>query len=171
MLGGRVWPELGGQDKYLDLIGVNFYPQNQWFYDIKGFRRVRKFTPLSRRHPLYRPLREMLEEVYQRYRRPMFIAETGAEDRARASWLRYVCREACAAIDHGVPLHGVCLYPILNHPGWADDRHCHNGLWDYADAYGQRTIYQPLAKEVRSWRKVFDKVAEKEKREEGAHME
>ena len=171
MLGGRVWPELGGQDKYLDLIGVNFYPQNQWFYDIKGFRRVRNFTYLSRRHPLYRPLREMLEEVYQRYRRPMFIAETGAEDRARASWLRYVCREACAAIDHGVPLHGVCLYPILNHPGWADDRHCHNGLWDYADAYGQRTIYQPLAKEVRSWRKVFDKVAEKEKREEGAHME
>ncbi len=25
MLGGRLWPELGGQEKYLDIIGVNYY--------------------------------------------------------------------------------------------------------------------------------------------------
>src|SRR5206468_13086321 len=127
----------------------NFYPHNQWFYNLKGFRRIRKFTPLSRRHPQYRPLREMLQEVHQRYHRPMFIAETGAENRTRRSWLRYVCQEASATIRNGVPLHGIFLYPILNHPGWVDDRHCYNGLWDYPDERGERKIYAPLASELR----------------------
>lgn len=156
MLSGRLWPELGGHERYLDVIGVNFYPHNQWFYDLKDFRRVRKFTPLSRKHPLYRPLRELLGEVYKRYRRPFFIAETGAEDRARAGWLRYVCQEAAAALEEGTRLEGICLYPILNHPGWIDDRHCHNALWDYPDEKGERPIYKPLAAELRRWRKVFE---------------
>jgi hypothetical protein len=50
----------------------------------------------------------------------------------------------------------MCLYPILNHPGWADDRHCHNALWDYPDKNGKRKIYAPLAAELRRWRKFFD---------------
>ena len=67
---------------------------------------------------------------------PTFVAETGIEDNARPAWLRYMGHEARTAIRHGVPLHGLCLYPIVNHPGWDDDRHCYNGLWDYADASG-----------------------------------
>jgi hypothetical protein len=47
-----------------------------------------------------------------------------------------------------VPIEGICLYPIVNHPGWDDDRHCHNGLWDYADDQGNREIYEPLAREL-----------------------
>jgi hypothetical protein len=156
MLAGRLWPELGGQDKYLDIIGVNFYPHNQWVYNLKGIRRIGKFRPLTRRHPSYRPFRKMLEEVDQRYHRPLFIAETGAENRVRPGWLRYVCQETTAAISSGVPVHGICLYPILNHPGWLNNRHCHNALWDYADNRGQRKIYKPLATELAKWRKVFE---------------
>jgi beta-glucosidase/6-phospho-beta-glucosidase/beta-galactosidase len=155
MLSGCVWPELGGQEKYLDILGVNFYPHNQWFYNLKGFRRIRKFSPISRRHPLYRPFREMLHEVHERYRRPILIAETGAEDRKRASWFRYVCGETIAAIRAGVPVHGMCLYPILNHPGWTDGRHCYNALWDYPDDHGRRKIYAPLASGIRRWQKIF----------------
>jgi beta-glucosidase/6-phospho-beta-glucosidase/beta-galactosidase len=158
MLAGRVWPELGGDEKYLDIIGVNFYPHNQWFYNLKGFRRIRRFTPLSRKHRLYRPFRTMLQEMHERYRRPLFVAETGTENERRASWLRYVCEEVRHAIAAGVPLHGICLYPILNHPGWLDNRHCHNGLWDYADEKGNRKIYSPLAAELRRWRKIFEDV-------------
>jgi hypothetical protein len=156
MLSGRVWPELGGAEKYLDVIGVNFYPQNQWFYNLKGFERIGKFMPLARRHPLYRPFRDMLNEVHQRYHRPIFIAETGAENRARPGWLRYVCQETSAAINSGIEMHGICLYPIVNHPGWVDDRHCHNGLWDYPDERGNRTIYTPLSNELQRWQKIFD---------------
>src|SRR5436190_6173466 len=71
MLTGDLAPELGGRKKYLDIVGVNFYPHNQWFYNLSGHRRIRKFTPISRQHSRYRPLREMLAEVYERYRRPL----------------------------------------------------------------------------------------------------
>jgi len=156
MLAGRMWPELGGDEHYLDLIGVNFYPHNQWFYNLKGNRRVGRFTPVRRTSPLYRPFRQMLVEVYERYHRPILIAETGTEDDARPRWLRYVCQEVDAAIELGVPVQGICLYPILNHPGWIDDRHCYNGLWDYPNEKGERQIYEPLAAEIRRWREHFE---------------
>ena len=70
------------------------------------------------------------------------------QDDARPAWLRYVGREVRAAMRSGVPLEGLCMYPILNHPGWDDDRHCHNGLWDYADADGNREVFEPLAREL-----------------------
>jgi len=157
MVAGRMWPELGGSEEFLDIIGLNFYPHNQWFYNLKGFRRIRKFTPLKRAHPMYRPFRDMLGEVYARYHRPIFIAETGTENTARRDWFRYVCQETQAAIATGIPVHGMCLYPILNHPGWVDNRHCYNGLWDYPDEKGNRKIYAPLAAELRLWRRVFGK--------------
>jgi hypothetical protein len=159
MLCGRICPELGGAEEFLDIIGVNFYPHNQWLYNLSGFKQVRVFQPVNRRSPLYRPFREMLSEVHQRYGRSIFVAETGAENRRRAGWLRYVCQEVQAALNNGVPLEGICLYPILNHPGWVDDRHCHNALWDYADSHGDREIYKPLARELRFWQAQFDQSA------------
>ena len=59
-----------------------------------------------------------------------------------------MCREVFNAISTGVPVEGMCLYPIANHPGWDDDRHCCNGMFDYADAAGVRAVYQPLADEM-----------------------
>jgi beta-glucosidase/6-phospho-beta-glucosidase/beta-galactosidase len=146
MLAGRQHPELGGAQKYLDIIGGNYYVHNQWI--LGG-------SFISQDNPRYRPLRDILAEVYARYDRPLFIAETGIEDELRPIWFRYVCDEAFAAVQSGVPLHGICLYPIVNHPGWDDDRHCHNGLWDYADESGNREIYQPLADELQSQREIF----------------
>jgi hypothetical protein len=157
MLAGRLWPGLGGREEFLDIIGVNYYPHNQWFYDIRGGARSYEFEELHRENPCYRPLRNMLREVHERYRRPIIIAETGTEDEVRPDWFNYVYHEAAAALDDGIPLEGICLYPILNHPGWVDDRHCHNGLWDYADDAGNRQIYQPLAEELHKARKFFDK--------------
>ena len=148
MLSGRLMPELGGHERYLDIIGVNYYAHNQWLFPDR--------TMIPRSDPLYRPMREILCEVYNRYRRPLFIAETGIEDNARPAWLRYVCNEVRAAMAEGAVIEGICLYPIVNHPGWVDDRHCHNGLWDYANEKGEREIYRPLARELRRQRKVFE---------------
>lgn len=147
MVEGRLWPQLGGRPEYLDIIGMNFYPDNQWIHGIEVIRRT---------HPLYRPLRELLRDVYERYHRPLLIAETGCEDADRPNWLRYVCEEVQAAMAEGVPLEGICLYPILNHPGWDNDRHCHNGLWDYSDDLGNRELYQPLAEELKWWSNLFE---------------
>jgi hypothetical protein len=139
MLAGRAQPELGGKEGYLDVIGVNYYDRNQWW----------NFGETIWRHePAYRPFREILIEVHERYKRPMFISETGTEDDKRPEWLAYIAEEARAAKRAGVSLHGICLYPILNHPGWDDDRHCYNGLWDYPGPTGERERYEPLAREI-----------------------
>lgn len=148
MLCGRQWPQIGGAEKYLDVMGVNYYPTNQWF--IHNGQRIRWW------HPLYRPFRDILAEIYQRYGRPMFIAETGTEDITRPVWLRYISDEVRASIRQGVPVEGICLYPILNHPGWDNDRHCCNGLWDYANENGEREIYRPLAQELGQQRALMD---------------
>jgi hypothetical protein len=62
--------------------------------------------------------------------------------------LRYIGQEARAAAAAGVPLEGLCLYPIIDYPGWGDDRHCYAGLWGYVDEEGRREIYEPLAGEL-----------------------
>ena len=152
MLAGRQQPHLGGRPDYLDVIGVNYYPWNQWIF----VNRREAGPTLQRTHPRYRPFRELLAEVGERYGRPLFVAETGTEGDARAEWLRYVGDETRAALDAGVDVHGICLYPIVNFPGWDNDRHCHNGLWDYADDRGERAIYRPLATELRRQIQLFE---------------
>ncbi|WP_202973532.1 hypothetical protein [Abditibacterium utsteinense] len=142
MICGRAYPELGGQPHYLDVVGANFYVHNQWFYP-GGHG-----TLIPPSHPQHRPLRFLLEELWNRYQRPLFIAETGIEEEARPQWLCNIAIEARAALLAGVPLEGICLYPICNHPGWDNGRHCHNGLFDYADDRGEREIYAPLSAEL-----------------------
>ncbi|MEI6349979.1 MAG: beta-glucosidase [Verrucomicrobiota bacterium] len=142
MISGRLEPELGGHPGYLDVIGVNYYIHNQWRYPGGHGSMI---VPSD---PRYRHLRDMLAEVHERYNRPIFVAETGIEDETRPAWLRYISNEVAAAIDEEVPVEGVCLYPILNHPGWDDGRHCYNGLFDYADESGRREVYLPLATEL-----------------------
>jgi beta-glucosidase/6-phospho-beta-glucosidase/beta-galactosidase len=139
MITGRVQPELGGRDDLIDVIGVNYYIHNQFVWQ----------GPLIvPSDPRYRHVSVMLREVYERYRRPIFVAETGIEDDTRPAWFRYMFKEVLLAMAAGVPVEGICLYPILNHPGWDDDRHCYNGLFDYADADGRREVFAPLAEEI-----------------------
>lgn len=139
MMQGKAKPELGGKDSTLNVLGVNFYDRNQWW----NFGNT-----IFPGDPAYRPFHLILEEVYQRYGLPMFISETGTENEARPGWFAYIATEVRTAISRGVPVFGICLYPILNHPGWDDNRHCHNGLWDYATPDGERAVYEPLLMEI-----------------------
>jgi hypothetical protein len=97
----------------------------------------------------------MLAEVHARYRRPVFVAETSIEGPPRAEWLRYVCEEVRAAILMGVPVEGICLYPVLSHPGWDDDRYCPNGLFELEARQGQRVVHAPLAAELHRQQALF----------------
>ena len=139
LLMGRMWPQIGGDPSMLDIIGVNYYSNNQW---------VHAGPPIDVDHPLYRPLSDLLFETYARYGRPVLIAETGVEGDRRASWLRYVASEAARARRRGVPVEGICLYPVMNHPGWDDDRDCQNGLLSATFAGDQRGLDPMLAEAV-----------------------
>ena len=151
---GRLWPQLGGREDAIDLIGVNYYPWNQWTFGTPSFPSELVSNTDSR----YRPLGAILCEWHERYRRPVYLGETGCEGDARAPWLGYACDEVTRARDLGAQVEGVCLYPIVNFPGWDDDRHCQNGLWDYADTDGSRPVDAPLAREL-AWQQRLRVIA------------
>jgi hypothetical protein len=148
MLTGRERSEFGGASDLLDAIGVNFYPDNQWYADGHTI-------PLG--HHAYKPLRELLNEVYQRYDRPLFISETGAEGSARAAWLHYVASEVAAARASGVPIDGICIYPIVDYPGWSNDRQCRVGLFSSPGPDGRREVDVEFALEVERQRMIYER--------------
>jgi beta-glucosidase/6-phospho-beta-glucosidase/beta-galactosidase len=126
MLAGGLDPDLGGHPRYLDIVGVNFYHANQWEYPDQRLRW--EDTP---RDPRWIPLRTLLAEIHTRYGRPLIISETSHFGTGRGRWLREVVEEACRARAGGVPLEGLCVYPIIDRPDWDDPGHWHHsGLWD-----------------------------------------
>jgi hypothetical protein len=155
MLTGELWPGLGGEQAYLDIVGLNYYSFNQWL--IEG-------GEIGPSDPAYRSLSDMFEEVYRRYNRPLVIAETGAEGDMRRPWLSFVADQAYRARAAGVPVEGLCLYPIVDYPGWSNDRHCETGLLGYPTEVRSgvvppepsRPIFQPLAEELALQRHRFD---------------
>jgi hypothetical protein len=150
MIAGRAAPELGGAERYLDVVGVNFYAANQW--EVPGGRKLH--WDAGSDDPRWRPLHLLLEEVWQRYRRPLVIAETSHYGIGRAPWLDEIARECRMALDRGVPLEGVCLYPILDRFDWEDHTHWHNsGLWDMDKNGGghyTRVLNQEYARVLRA---------------------
>ncbi|WP_245624433.1 beta-glucosidase [Belnapia moabensis] len=150
MLLGRQEPELGGSEDVLDAIGVNFYWNNQWW-----LHEGRDAAPLSVFDERWVPLRELLAKVHNHFKRPIFVAETSIEGDRRALWLRYVAEEVREAIRAGVPVEGICLYPVLSHPGWDNDRYCPNGLLEMEPKHGRRPVHAPLARELRRQQQDF----------------
>jgi beta-glucosidase/6-phospho-beta-glucosidase/beta-galactosidase len=126
MLAGGLHQDLGGHPRYLDIVGVNFYHANQWEYPD---RRIRwEDSPRDRR---WRPPSQLLEEVADRYDRPVLISETSHFGDGRGRWLREMAEEAVRARERGVPLEGLCVYPVIDRPDWDDPHHWHrSGLWD-----------------------------------------
>ncbi|MBZ8143035.1 hypothetical protein CLD22_24520 [Rubrivivax gelatinosus] len=74
-------PELGGHEGALDLIGLNHYHASQW--EALTEQRLAWHLHDARRMPLSR----LLAEAWQRYRRPLVLAETGHVGAGRAAWL------------------------------------------------------------------------------------
>lgn len=137
MIAGRKAPELGGQERYLDLVGVNFYHANQWEHP--GDKTI--FWHHTPRDPRWRPFHKLLKEAQDVYRRPLFVAETSHVGEGRPAWIRETLREVRLAQTRGVELYGVCLYPIIDRHCWVDYSHWHNsGIWDIDPAQGYARV-------------------------------
>ena len=126
MISGQIDPTLGGHAKYLDIMGLNYYHSNQWEHPD-----VRLAWDANPRDDRWVPLHHLLEEVYDRYRQPLFLGETSHFGTGRGPWLREVADEVKQAIIKGVPMEGITIYPIIDRPDWDNLNHWHNsGLWD-----------------------------------------
>jgi len=80
------------------------------------------------------------------------MAETSHYGTGRAAWLREVAQGVYEARQQGIPMDGVCLYPILDRFDWEDATHFHNsGLFDYrsyTDGRYERVINAEYAAEL-----------------------
>ncbi len=143
MMAGYKSPELGGDSKYLDILGVNFYHSNQWECP-DGARIHWHIKPRDAR---WIPLNRLLETIYRRYQRPLFVAETSHVGVGRAEWIVEVAEEVRITRDKGIPVEGICLYPILDRHDWEDPNHWHNsGLWDLQlteNGHYERVLNEP----------------------------
>ncbi len=127
MLAGRVAPELGGSREHLGVVGVNYYEGNQWTIPTPAL--PQHF--IGREEGSWLPLKDLLRELSDRYGGPVVISETGSTGAARPGWLRHLVAEAEGAIELGVDVQGICLYPIVTSPDWNDPAAFFDGgLWD-----------------------------------------
>jgi len=150
MLAGMQEPELGGSMEALDWVGLNHYHSSQW--EVPSEKRLAWHLGDPRRAPLS----ALLGLVWERYRRPLIVAETGHIGRGRADWLNDIAGEARRAIERGIPLAGVCLYPMLDRPDWHEPQRWHrSGLWHVPrDPRGRpagRRLVRPYARALASW--------------------
>jgi beta-glucosidase/6-phospho-beta-glucosidase/beta-galactosidase len=155
VLSGRVHPELGGAPEVLDIVGANCYSFGQMEYRGSG-----PHVAMAPRDARIRPLCDMLGDVWERYRRPMIIAETSGLGDGRPAWLKDVMEESLAAVDRGIDLHGVCLFPAVDMPDWHTGEWLHNGIADLVDEGGvlRRVPFAPYVEELRRWQRLLNRV-------------
>jgi hypothetical protein len=154
---GRMCPELGGSPELLDVIGLNYYYNNQWeFNSLEGH-----FLPWANENedPRWRPLSSLLEEVHDRYQQPIMLAETSHSGEDRPHWIRFVAGQCSKVLQQGISFLGICIYPVIDRPDW-DHLHNwhHSGVWDHHPESGlTRILQKDYAAAIRESMKLVDK--------------
>jgi hypothetical protein len=112
---------------------------------------------LGPRDPRRKPLSELLKFAWDRYHRPIIIGETSGHQEHRAEWLRMTIEESLKALNSGVELHGICLYPFVDLPDWWSQEWAKIGVYDVADKdrFG-RVPCDAYIEELRRWQKLLD---------------
>jgi hypothetical protein len=145
MVAGRLAPELGGSRRHLGVPGINYYWTNQWELG-------NGTAPLADDDPRRVSLAAIIHDVWRRYDGPVLVTETSPVDERRAEWVGDITRHAAELLVNGVPIGGVCLYPILGMPEWHDPATWANmGLWDVTrDTAGlERVLHGPMHEALR----------------------
>ena len=149
MLCGRTAPELGGALHYLDVVGVNYYHDNQW----EAHSGARLHWHLD--DPRRRPFEDLIADLDRRYGRPICLTETGHVGQGRGEWLDHIVGGVIASQARGVSIGGLCLYPVIDRPDWQNATHWHHaGLWDVPGAaHGDftRQLCRPYAARLQFW--------------------
>lgn len=157
ILAGRLLPELGGSRDHLDVVGINYYWTNQWEWRAEPLPDGR-IPPLADDDPRRLPLSDLVRAVWERYGGELIISETAHVGDNRAPWLLEVAQESEKLLKGGVPLHGVCLYPILGMPEWHEpDIWTPMGLWDpvcHRERLHERLVCEEMLAALQSVRRV-----------------
>lgn len=156
IISGAKHPELGGSPEVLDIVGVNHYSFGQMEYRENG-----PHAALEPGDPRIVPMVDLLERAWKRYGRPMIVGETSGLEGGRPDWLNDVVNESLAAVNRGVELHGVCLFPGVDMPDWHTGEWLHNGIADLErqpDGTLKRRPFAPYVAALREWQTRLNRV-------------
>jgi hypothetical protein len=69
-------------------------------------------------------------------------------------------QESLAAVDRGIDLHGVCLFPAVDMPDWHTGEWLRNGLCDLVEDGGtlRRVPCGPYVDELHRWQRLLNRV-------------
>ena len=136
IIAGRMCPELGGSEEYLDILGFNYYWSSQWDHGIGTLPWPENYKRRTR-------VADLLRMVYLRYSKPIFLSETGHFGIGRAQWIEEITEECIIALSEGIPLQGVCIYPVTDRPDWDDlNSYSNCGIYDL-DLHNNRLAHLP----------------------------
>ena len=152
---GKEHPELGGSPEILDIVGANNYSFGQMEYREQGPHQA-----LDPGDDRIKPLCDLLQRVWERYQRPMIIGETSGMGKGRADWLNDVIQESLAAVNLGIDLHGICLFPAIDMRDWHTGKWLHNGICDLIEEQQdlRRSPDQEFVDMLRHWQKELNRV-------------
>jgi beta-glucosidase/6-phospho-beta-glucosidase/beta-galactosidase len=143
IISGRMCPELGGREEYLDILGFNYYWNCQW----KAFGEPLVWPDEEQ---VRTPLRHLLSEAYFRYQKPFFLSETGHVGEGRADWLLEIADECMMLHQFGLPFYGICIYPVTDRPDWDELSIYHNcGIFDL-DTNGNRVPVENVIETIQN---------------------
>ncbi len=157
VIAGKRQPDLGGAPEILDIVGVNCYSFGQMELREQG-----PHAALPPGDERIKPLGALLAMAWERYRRPMIVGETSGVGDGRPAWLQDIVEESLAAVQQGMELHGVCLFPAVDMPNWHSGEWLHNGTCDLVEEDGdlKRVPFAPYVAELRRWQQRLNRVTE-----------
>jgi len=156
MLSGRICPELKGKPEYLDIMGLNYYYNNQWIIGTE--ERLPWLN--ENKDPRWKSLSDLMINVYNRYDRPVILAETSHPKEDRPKWVDFITYECNKVLKMQIPLLGICWYPAIDRPDWDHLSPWHqSGMWDVFindEGIPVRRLYQPVAEALLKARKLIE---------------
>jgi beta-glucosidase/6-phospho-beta-glucosidase/beta-galactosidase len=157
IISGLKHPEYGGSLDLIDILGMNNYSFGQMEYAGGG----RPNNPLKPGDPRIRPVADLIFESWQKYNRPCIVAETSGISGGRPDWLNDMVCECLAAVNRGVDLHGICLFPAVDMTDWHNGKWLHMGIADVEELPSgalMRTPFLPYTTALKHWQQRLGRV-------------
>jgi hypothetical protein len=159
VISGLKHPEYGGSLELIDILGFNNYSFGQMEYAGGG----KPNNPLKPGDDRIRSVCDLLEEAWCKYKRPCIVAETSGLYGGRPEWLDDMVCESLAAVNRGVDLHGICLFPAVDMQDWHTGKWLHMGIADVEELPSgalMRKPFQPYVQRLHHWQKRLNRVTE-----------